>query len=152
VTSIASDGAENHILLRLGISMLVLSLLVFGRQTSAENERTAYPYADWTRPAGFGPPKDGGDDEKSADPDAKKYSGGIAGLRQKLPRVDLPVRENVTVTTPRLGPVGGRIVAEVFLGLMFGDPNSLLRVDPKWKPESGSNFALEDVVNCALGK
>lgn len=66
--------------------------------------------------------------------------------------VKIPVKENVTVTTPRMGPVGGRIVAEVFLGLMFGDSNSLLRLDPKWKPKSGANFGLRDFVNYALGK
>ena len=64
----------------------------------------------------------------------------------------IPVKGNVTVTTPRLGPVGGRIVAEVFLGLMFGDSNSLVRLDPHWKPKSGPNFALKDFVNYALGK
>ena len=72
-------------------------------------------------------------------------------MRHKEP-VKIPVTENVTVTTPRLGPVGGRIVAEVFLGLMFGDSNSLLRLDPKWKPRAGPNFALKDFVNYALGK
>jgi hypothetical protein len=66
--------------------------------------------------------------------------------------VKIPVKENVTITTPRLGPVGGRIVAEVFLGLMFGDANSLLNLDPKWQPPSGPNFALKDLVNFALGK
>ena len=34
-----------------------------------------------------------------------------------------------------LGPVGGRIVAEVFVGLAKGDPNSFLNVDPTWTPE-----------------
>src|SRR5215831_1387082 len=48
--------------------------------------------------------------------------------------VKLPVIEDQSITTPRLGPVGGRIVAEVFLGLMFGDPNSLLSLDPLWQP------------------
>jgi hypothetical protein len=42
-------------------------------------------------------------------------------------------------------------VAEVFLGLMFGDSNSMLRLDPKWKPKSAT-FALKDFVNYALGK
>ena len=65
--------------------------------------------------------------------------------------VKIPVKENVTITTPKLGPVGGRIVAEVFLGLMFGDTNSMLRLDPKWKPKT-PNFALKDFVNYALGK
>jgi hypothetical protein len=34
-----------------------------------------------------------------------------------------------------LGPVGGRIVAEVFIGLLEGDPLSYLREDPDWKPD-----------------
>jgi hypothetical protein len=66
--------------------------------------------------------------------------------------VKIPVTEDVKVTTPRLGPVGGRIVAEVFLGLMFGDPDSLLSHDPQWQPPSGPSFALKDFVNYALGK
>ncbi|MBZ5627990.1 MAG: heme peroxidase [Acidobacteriia bacterium] len=65
--------------------------------------------------------------------------------------VKIPVNENVTISTPRLGPVGGRIVAEVFLGLMFGDSNSLLSLDSAWQPPSGANFALRDFVKYALG-
>lgn len=34
----------------------------------------------------------------------------------------------------RLGPVGGRIVAEVFIGIMREDPLSYLHVDPCWSP------------------
>ncbi len=33
-----------------------------------------------------------------------------------------------------LGPVGGRIVAEVFIGLLEGDRLSFLRADPTWHP------------------
>ncbi len=66
--------------------------------------------------------------------------------------VKIPVRENVTINTPRLGPVGGRIVAEVFLGLMFGDSNSLLSLDPDWTPPRGPAFALKDFVAYALGR
>ena len=65
--------------------------------------------------------------------------------------VKIPVKESVTISTPRLGPVGGRIVAEVFLGLMFGDSNSLLSLDPNWQPKAGANFALRDFVKYALG-
>ena len=65
--------------------------------------------------------------------------------------VKIPVKENVTINTPMLGPVGGRIVAEVFLGLMFGDTHSLLSLDPDWQPKGGANFALNDFVNYALG-
>jgi hypothetical protein len=66
--------------------------------------------------------------------------------------VAIPVTENKTVYTPKLGPVGGRIVAEVFLGLMFGDNNSLLNLEPEWTPPSGSDFRLKDLVNFALGQ
>lgn len=34
----------------------------------------------------------------------------------------------------RLGPVGARIVAEVFLGLLEGDGTSYLAQDPEWQP------------------
>jgi hypothetical protein len=66
--------------------------------------------------------------------------------------VKIPVKENISITTPRLGPVGGRIVAEVFLGLMFADKHSLLSLEPTWKPKNNPNFALRDFVKYALGK
>jgi hypothetical protein len=59
------------------------------------------------------------------------------------------------ITTPQLGPVGGRIVAEVFLGMLFGDKDSFLSADPHWIPtirNKGTDFALRDVVAYALGK
>jgi hypothetical protein len=34
----------------------------------------------------------------------------------------------------RLGPVGGRIVAEVFIGLLQLDPESYLKIQPNWVP------------------
>jgi hypothetical protein len=65
--------------------------------------------------------------------------------------VKIPVTENVTINTPRLGPVGGRIVAEVFLGLMFTDKHSLLTLEPNWQPPAGPQYALKDFVRYALG-
>ena len=67
-------------------------------------------------------------------------------------KVDIPTTEQVKVTTPRLGPVGGRIVAEVFLGLMFGDNTSVISMNPNWHPGSGPHFTLRDLVRVALGK
>ena len=75
----------------------------------------------------------------------------LAEAMQYQEDVVVPVQEHVTIKTPRLGPVGGRIVAEVFLGLMFGDPNSLLSQQPQWQPASGANYTLRDFVNYALG-
>ncbi len=64
--------------------------------------------------------------------------------------VQIPVQDPIPITTPQLGPVGGRIVAEVFLGLLFGDNHSLLSSQPEWKPKNPS-FALRDFVSYALG-
>jgi hypothetical protein len=67
----------------------------------------------------------------------------------------IPVSENnKQITTPQLGPVGGRIVAEVFLGMMFGDSDSYLIQDPEFAPtiRTSGEFHLKDLVNYALGK
>lgn len=70
--------------------------------------------------------------------------------RTKTP-VEIPVNGDQTISTPKLGPVGGRIVAEVFLGLMFGDPHSMLSLNPNWTPQAGANYKLKDFVAFALG-
>jgi hypothetical protein len=44
----------------------------------------------------------------------------------------------------KLGPVGGRIVAEVLIGLLHGDPLSYLSVQPNWKPEPDQFGARAD--------
>jgi hypothetical protein len=51
----------------------------------------------------------------------------------------------------RLGPVGGRIVAEVILGLLGGDPHSYLSQEPTWTPtlpdaDGDGTFSLGDLI------
>jgi hypothetical protein len=50
----------------------------------------------------------------------------------------------------QLGPVGGRIVAEVLIGLLRADPGSHLVVDPSWRPtlprRERGRFDLADLV------
>lgn len=68
--------------------------------------------------------------------------------------LDIPVTPAMKVSTPQLGPVGGRIVAEVFLGMLFGDNDSFLSAEPDWIPSIRSKakqFALRDIVAYALG-
>jgi hypothetical protein len=69
--------------------------------------------------------------------------------------VEIPVAENdvkegsIRIMTPRLGPLGGRIVAEVIVGLMFADPTSILNArDTAYGP----GFALKDLVATVLDK
>jgi hypothetical protein len=75
----------------------------------------------------------------------------LAEAMQNKESMTIPVKENIAIDTPKLGPVGGRIVAEVILGLMFGDRNSLLNLGPNWQPNQGSDYTLKDFVGYALG-
>jgi hypothetical protein len=54
----------------------------------------------------------------------------------------------------RLGPVGGRIVGEVFIGLLQMDPNSILTAGVGWRPTLASrvgtgDFFMADMLTAA---
>jgi hypothetical protein len=56
-------------------------------------------------------------------------------------------------TTRQLGKVGGRIVAETFIGLMLADENSYFNQNPIWKPSkanAGGRFGLKELIQTAL--
>jgi hypothetical protein len=72
---------------------------------------------------------------------------------QHQTEVEIPVKPAQKITTPQLGPVGGSIVAEVFLGLMFADKESYLNTqksDPHWTPNGEKDYRLKDFVKFAL--
>ncbi|HET6468690.1 MAG TPA: heme peroxidase family protein [Geminicoccaceae bacterium] len=50
-----------------------------------------------------------------------------------------------------LGPVGGRIVCEVLVGLLEGDRLSYLRAGPRWKPDLGTRgrFGMAELLKVA---
>jgi hypothetical protein len=51
-----------------------------------------------------------------------------------------------------LGPVGGRIVAEVLIGLLQTDPGSYLATRPRWRPTLPANsetFRITDFLTFA---
>ncbi|MDP9331538.1 MAG: heme peroxidase family protein [Actinomycetota bacterium] len=56
----------------------------------------------------------------------------------------------VRETGVRLGPVGGRIVAEVLCGLLKGDPLSYINVEPNWTPRGltgiDGNVTMPDLI------
>ena len=76
----------------------------------------------------------------------------LAEAAQTTTQVTTTVAGARKITTPQLGAVGGRIVAEVFLGMMFGDQASLLSLDPNWRPAGKADYGLKDMVNYALGQ
>jgi hypothetical protein len=57
----------------------------------------------------------------------------------------------VTRGGEHLGPVGGRIVAEVLIGLIQGDGSSYLSEDPDWTPSYGTGdiFKMTDLLQAA---
>jgi hypothetical protein len=67
--------------------------------------------------------------------------------------VDLPTLDGKPAnTTPQLGAVGGRIVAEVFLCLLFSDEGSFLHGPQGWTPKGNADYKLKDFVKHALGQ
>ena len=63
------------------------------------------------------------------------------------------VTDNIPI---RLGPVGGRLVAEVFASLLRGDPTSYLYAEPTFTPipafTRDGTFGLAQLINVALGR
>lgn len=78
-------------------------------------------------------------DELVLKPDEVDIPGdGTRELGEETPLWFYVLREaEVKAASRRLGPVGGRIVAEVLLGLVFADPYSYFRVKPRWTPWAG---------------
>jgi hypothetical protein len=81
---------------------------------------------------------------------------GKTALKQHTPLWYYVLREaQVKGTGEHLGPVGGRIVAEVLVGLLEGDPQSYLHQKPMWKPflpaATAGDFKMADLVKFTLG-
>lgn len=73
----------------------------------------------------------------------KTYLEGKFGLETPLWYYILKEAELINKGR-QLGPVGGRIVAEVFIGLMQADSQSFLNLNPAWKPRKGQFGCRQD--------
>ena len=79
-------------------------------------------------------------------------AAGREALAQATPLWFYVLREAAVLGKgERLGMVGGRIVAEVLVGLLEGDPQSYLRRKPAWTPilplAKKGDFTMADLVN-----
>jgi len=68
-----------------------------------------------------------------------------------------PTNPNKNRIPIRLGPVGGRLVAEVFAALLVGDPESYPSADPTFTPRADftapdGSFGLAQLINVTLGR
>jgi hypothetical protein len=54
------------------------------------------------------------------------------------------------IVPTRLGPLGGRIVGEVFVGLLYGDSQSYVQQNPGWQPRPefmpAGIFGIADLI------
>ena len=78
----------------------------------------------------------------------------VLGVTGETPLWFYLLREAGVLADGRLlGPTGGRIVAEVLVGLLKGDPSSYLRQQPAWTPELPSaeagDFTMVDLLRFA---
>jgi hypothetical protein len=92
-----------------------------------------------------------------------KFSDAFAGncplwtyiLAETKP-VDVTVKTkqgDKRIETRKLGPVGGRIVAETFIGLLLADSTSYFSLNPIWKPSKANaqgHFGLREFIKTAL--
>jgi hypothetical protein len=80
--------------------------------------------------------------------------GGTAPVPRKTPLWYWLLREAERIEQgERLGPTGGRIVAEVLLGMLSGDPSSYLHASPAWSPTlpaaQAGTFTVVDLLRFA---
>jgi Animal haem peroxidase len=74
--------------------------------------------------------------------DLKELKGYGVGLDTSTPLWYYVLKEGELLENGlRLGPVGGRIVAEVIIGLLQTDPSSFLTAQPSWTPTLPAPFS-----------
>jgi hypothetical protein len=84
--------------------------------------------------------------------DLKELKDYRVGLERSTPLWSYVLKEAELMEGGlHLGPVGGRIVAEVIIGLLTWDPGSYLSAQPGWTPTlgSGSSFKMVDFLKFA---
>ena len=69
----------------------------------------------------------------------------LAEAQQAFKNNDTPIH---------MGPVGGRIVGEVFVGIMQGDKHSFISQDPLWEPleifKKNGKFGIAELISAAI--
>jgi hypothetical protein len=85
---------------------------------------------------------------------ARTVGLGSLGWRYETPLWLYVLREaEVLCGGEQLGPVGGRIIGEVLVGILDHDPKSFRTLEPEWQPWLGRNdsFSLSDVLQLGAG-
>ena len=114
----------------------------------------------WSMPSGQAIAGAMGVERLSGD-DLKELKTYGVGLEQSTPLFYYMLKESALVPNSdigkntggfHLGPVGGRIVGEVVIGLLQTDPGSYLAQQPAWVPtlqKPGTDFRMTDFLTFA---
>lgn len=135
---------------------LPLSAIASGDQPTVLPQRTLLRHVTWSLPSGQDVARRMGVTPLPA-ADLSELSGYGLGLDTSTPLFHYVLKEAELLEDGlRLGPVGGRIVAEVFIGLLQLDPGAYLNARPRWRPtlptRSGSvtgQFKMVDFLTFA---
>jgi hypothetical protein len=132
------------------------SLISLPRQISGEDEGSAYSSLanrDLQRGQGVGLPSgEAVAQELGVEPLSPEQVGlAAAGWEQETPLWLYVLKEAEALEDgDRLGPVGGRLVGEVLIGIIDSDPESFRSVDPSWRPTLPSHeegiFGIADIL------
>jgi hypothetical protein len=132
---------------------LPLGVIPSGDAPTALPQRNLLRHLTWSIPSGQGIAAAMGVDAlgPSDFPELAQYG---LGLEKSTPLWYYVLKEAEVMTDGlTLGPVGGRLVGEVFLGLMKLDPNSFMSASPRWRPTLPSrtrgDFRMVDLLTVA---
>jgi hypothetical protein len=125
---------------------LPLGAIATGDQPTVLPQRNLLRQLTWTMPSG---------QSIAGEINAPRLSGADLGelkpykLENSTPLWYYTLKEaEILAQGHHLGPVAGRIVAEVLIGLLQTDPAGFLAVQPSWRPTFGSSggFAMTDFL------
>jgi hypothetical protein len=129
---------------------LPLGAIVGGQPPQSLPQRNLLRHLTWSLPSGQLVARELGV-APLADADLAEL--GPYGLQSSAPLWYYVLKEaEVVASGTTLGPVGGRIVAEVLVGLIASDPSSYLTQKPRWTPtlgSAGASFHMTDFLRFA---
>jgi hypothetical protein len=130
---------------------LPLGAIASGEPPTSLPQRNLLRQLTWQIPSGQSIALEMGEDPLRADELGELRDFGL-GLEANTPLWYYVLKEaELRAAAARLGPVGGRIVGEVIIGLLQTDPGSYLVAEPTWKPTLGrrGEFRMVDFLKFA---
>lgn len=126
---------------------LPLGAIAIGDQPQVLPQRTLLRHLTWSLPSGQSVASAMGESALSSADLAELHP---YGFQSSTPLWYYCLKEaEVVADGLTLGPVGGRIVAEVLIGLIRSDPTSFLAQRPRWTPTAngaGRSFRMTDFL------